>query len=88
MSQHFLCLNREKTEIMLIGSPHQLRKAGTVSLTVDDSIMESRTKLNNLGVIFDSNLTFEPHVLNTVKTSFFYPDYSTFNVVFYPLLRS
>ncbi len=26
----------------------------------------------NLGVIFDSKLTFEPHVLNTVNTYFFY----------------
>ncbi len=30
-------------------------------------------KLNlNLGVIFDSNLTFDPHVQNTVKVSFFH----------------
>ncbi len=72
MAQNVLCLNNEKTEIMLIGSPHQLRTAGPVSLIVDDSIMESRTKLKHLGVIFDSNLTFEPQVLNTVKTSFFH----------------
>ncbi len=36
MLQKFLCLN---IEIMLIGSPHQLRKAGTVHFIVDDSIM-------------------------------------------------
>ncbi len=53
MSQNFLCLNSEKTEIMLIGSPHQLLEAGTVSLIVDNSIMESRPKRKNLGVIFD-----------------------------------
>ncbi len=28
MSQNFLCLKSEKTEVMLIGSPHQLSKAG------------------------------------------------------------
>ncbi len=44
LGQNVLCLNNEKTGIMLIGSPHQLRKAGTISLVVDDSIMESRTK--------------------------------------------
>ncbi len=57
---------------MLIGSPHQLRKAGSITLSVDGSIMEFKTKLKNLGVIFDSNLTFEPHVQGTVKTSFFH----------------
>ncbi len=72
MSQHFLCLNSEKTEVMLIGSPHQLRKAGSITLSVDGSIMKFKTKLKNLGVIFDSNLTFEPHVQGTVKTSFFH----------------
>ncbi len=66
---------------MLIGSPHQLRKAGSITLCVDGSIMKFKTKLKNLGVIFDSNLTFEPHVQGTVKTSFFFileilPDYS------------
>jgi len=71
MSQNFLCLNSEKTEVMLIGSPHQLRKAGSITLSVDGSIMKFKTKLKNLGVIFDSNLTFEPHVLGTVKTYFF-----------------
>ncbi len=34
--------------------------------------MKFKTKLKNLGVIFDSNLTFEPHVQGTVKTSFFH----------------
>ncbi len=72
MSQNFLCLNSEKTEVMLIGSPHQLRKAGSITLSVDGSIMKFKTKLKNLGVIFDSNLTFEPHVQGTVKTSFFH----------------
>ncbi len=69
--ENFLCLNSEKTEVMLIGSPHQLHKAGSITLSVDGSIMKFKTKLKNLGIIFDSNLTFEPHVQGTVKTSFF-----------------
>jgi len=31
-----------------------------------------QTKLKNLGVIFDANLTFDHNVRNTVKTSFFF----------------
>lgn len=59
------------SEIMLIGSPHQQRKAGTVHFIVDDSIVEFQTQLKK-SVIFDSNLTFEPHFQNTVKTYIFH----------------
>lgn len=72
MTDNFLCLNSEKTEIMLVGSPHQLRKVEPVTLALDGSTVEFQSKLRNLGVIFDANLTFEPHVLNTVKISFFH----------------
>ncbi len=44
MSQNFLCLNSDKTEVMLIGSPHQIRKAGTLALKMDGSVMEFQTK--------------------------------------------
>ncbi len=44
MSQNFLCLNSDKTEVMLIGSPHQIRKAGTLTLKMDGSVMEFQTK--------------------------------------------
>lgn len=72
MSENFLCLNSDKTEVMLIGSPHQLRKAESITLSVDGSALKLQTKLKNLGVIFDANLTFDHHVRNTVKTSFFH----------------
>ncbi len=35
-------------------------------------MLEFQSKLRNLGVIFDSSLTFESHVQSDVKTSFFY----------------
>lgn len=72
MSQNFLCLNSDKTEVMLIGSPQQIRKAGDITLMVDGSALEFQTKLKNLGVIFDATLTFDPHVQNMVKVSFFH----------------
>lgn len=80
MSVNFLCLNSDKTEVLLIGSPHQLRRVKPVALHVDGSVMQFQSKFKNLGVIFDSNLTFDLHVRNTVKVSLFfiseiYPDY-------------
>ncbi len=71
MSQNFLCLNSDKTEVMLIGTPHQISKSGALSLTVEGTVLDFQNKLKNLGVIFDINLTFDPHVQNTVKNSFF-----------------
>lgn len=56
---------------MLISSPQQIRKADALTLKLDGSAMELQTKLKKLGVILDANLTFVPHVQNTVKTEFF-----------------
>lgn len=34
------------------------------------AVLEFQTKQKNVGVIFDSNLTFDPHVQHTVQTFF------------------
>ncbi len=72
MSENFLCLNNDKTEVLLIGSSNQLRKAGSIILNLDGSVLESQSKLKKLGVIFDSSLSFDYHVQYTVKNSFFH----------------
>ncbi len=73
MSENFLCLNNDKTEVLLIGSSNQLRKAGSIILNLNGSVLESqsKSKLKNVGVIFDSSLSFDYHVQYTVKNSFF-----------------
>ncbi len=67
MSQNFLCLNSDKTEVMLIGTPHQISKSGALALIVEGTVLDFQNKLKNLGVIFNINLTFDPYVQNTVK---------------------
>ncbi len=42
-------LNSDKTEVMLIGSPHQLCKAESVTSRVDGSALQFQTKLKTLG---------------------------------------
>ncbi len=39
---------------------------------MEGTVLDFQNKLKNLGVIFDINLTFDPHVQNTVKNSFFH----------------
>ncbi len=57
---------------MLLGSPHQLRNAGSLTLSVDGVALEFQSKLKKFGVIFDATLSFKSFVQNTVKTSFFH----------------
>ena len=58
MSQNFLMLNSDKTEVMLVGSQNQLK--GNVGLhELDPCSLSSKLKLEikSLGVIFDPDLS-------------------------------
>ncbi len=59
MDNNLFCLNSDKTEVMLIGSRHQISEAGHLSLTLDGSVLEVQSRVRNLGVIFDANLSFD-----------------------------
>lgn len=62
MANNFLCLNSDETEVMLIGSPHQLSGTYQSPLIIDGSVLEFQKKLRNLGLIFDSSVTFDTHI--------------------------
>ena len=69
MSRNFLRLNQDKTEVLLIGKKadreHLAEHLSTISLN-------STHQVKNLGVILDSNLTFESHIKSIAKTSFYH----------------
>ncbi len=56
----------DKTEILLIGP-----KNCTESL-VSDGCTDTSSTVKNLGVILDSNLSFENHISSVTKTAFFH----------------
>lgn len=66
VSNNFQCLNSSKTEAMLLSSPHQLRNAGSVDLSVDGVALELTCTIHL------TTLSFEPCVQSTLKTSFFH----------------
>uniref|UniRef100_A0A8D3E0A7 Reverse transcriptase domain-containing protein n=1 Tax=Scophthalmus maximus TaxID=52904 RepID=A0A8D3E0A7_SCOMX len=72
MQHNFLKLNSDKTECLLIGSKSTLGKINNPTLTIDGTTVSPSPQAHNLGVIFDSTLSLEPHIRHIVKTSFFH----------------
>jgi len=70
MTSNFLLLNSEKTEILIIGQKTSSRNNLEYCLTLDGCSVKSSVR--NLGVLFDTNLSFESHVSSICKTAFFH----------------
>lgn len=68
-----LVLNPLKSKYMVIGSKNQIEKASNNNLVVKigDTNIEHVCEAKNLGVLFDSNLRFENHVLGLVRNCFY-----------------
>ncbi len=71
MTSNFLLLNSDKTEILLIGPKNSTPNLLDYNLQLDGCTVTSST-VKNLGVILDSNLSFENHISNVTKTAFFH----------------
>jgi len=72
MQSNLLMLNDSKTEIVLLGTRQQLSKLGSLQISVGSANIKLCSKVRNLGVIFDSNMTMEDHVNHVCKTSYLY----------------
>lgn len=72
MKSNLLMLNDSKTEVILLGTKQQLSKFSNLEISVGNANIKPCTKVRNLGVIFDNNMTMEDHVNNICKTSYFY----------------
>jgi len=88
MSANLLSLNQSKTEFLLIGLLQQLSKVYDPTLYMPSKVTIMPTNsARNLGVIFDSSLTFSEHTSSESKSCFLFirdlrrirntPDYSS-----------
>ncbi|XP_030062635.1 uncharacterized protein LOC115472484, partial [Microcaecilia unicolor] len=71
MSQRHLKLNMTKTEL-LIFSPIPTSPLPPFSISVDGSLILPVSSARNLGVIFDSSLSFSTHIQQIAKTCRFF----------------
>ena len=67
MFSNKLQLNKEKTELMIIGTKQQRQKMILSSIQLDGELTDVVPEARNLGVITDSSLTMEAHVNNVCK---------------------
>ncbi len=64
-------LNPDKIEILFIGPKNSSQNLLDHNLKLDGCTVTSST-VKNLGVILDSNLSFENHISHVTKTAFFH----------------
>ncbi len=70
MTRNFLLLNSEKTEVLIIGAKTFACNNLDHCLILNGCSVNSSSSARNLGVLFDSNLSFEKHVSSICKTAF------------------
>ena len=68
--QNGMKINAAKTEMMVVGDRSALQTAAAASVEFIGETLEPVSTARNLGVMFDSRLSFEPHVDNIVKKCF------------------
>ena len=68
MAENFLQLNQNKTEDLVIGTEAQ---RNNLNLKLQALALNPRQQVKNLGVIFDSDLSFETHIRNIIKKVFY-----------------
>ena len=61
-SKNGLKINSNKTQRILISIPNFNKRTETSQITIDDKVRHIDDKVINLGVIFDSRLSFEHHI--------------------------
>ena len=67
-----LVLNDDKTEFLLLGTKQQLAKVDINSITVGESVVNTKPVVKNLGSWFDSQLSMSTHISKLCSSAFFH----------------
>ena len=72
MSVNFLKLNRDKTEVLLLGSAYFLKRLSSISIPFCDVTVRSVDHVKNLGCVIDSQLKMDKFISEKCKNAMFY----------------
>ena len=70
MLQHRLKINDAKTEVIIIGGPQQLNKIQSCAVTVGSFSIAPVSKVKNLGMYFDQNMSMKDHIDKICQVGF------------------
>ena len=69
MCSNMLKLNPDKTEFLLVGSPHNILRISAPKLNLDASVISPSAKVRNLGVILNSSFTMDKHISSVCQVA-------------------
>lgn len=73
MARNFLKLNDSKTEVVLLGTKQQCKKATSLNVNIGDvQIKASENVARNLGAVFDSQLSMHQHIQTVCKNAHYH----------------
>ena len=72
MTCNFLLLNSDKTEIIVLGPPHLRSQLLNNAVVCNDFSVTNTATVRNLGVTFDQDLSFDPHIKDISRSAFFH----------------
>ena len=70
LTSNRLSVNPTKTEYLLVGTSQQRSKITTSSITFQGNNLNPSSEVRNLGIIFDSNLSFTKHIASICQSCF------------------
>ncbi|XP_067841362.1 protein disulfide-isomerase A6-like, partial [Heptranchias perlo] len=72
MSKNFLQLNIGKTKAIVFGLCCKFRSPATDSIPLPGHCLKLNQTVRNLGVLFDPEMSFRPHIRSITKTAYFH----------------
>ena len=72
MSENYLKLNGDKTELLNVLSPHHLLRHGRLSLTIDGHVISPSRCVRVLGVFLDEHLSMADQISSVVRSCNFH----------------
>ena len=72
MAANHLKLNTDKTEVLFVGTPAQLKKVQVESIQVGESKIKPSVEVRNIGAYFASDMSLRKHVTKVCQASYYH----------------